>query len=214
MMGVTIDSLLDYVVKNHVFILKMTGYHILFSGVAILAATAVGILLGILAVKVRRLAFIAYIANVGQSAPDLVVIALMIPLLGVGPIAALTALFIKGILPILRNTYAGIDVIDENVIEAGRGMGMTKFQVLYKIELSLALPIILASIRTASVIAVATITLAAYIGVSGLGVLITRGIAMYEGNILITGSILTAILGVCASYFIGYLEKKFSKWKM
>jgi len=213
MFEITIGSLLDFIVNNSTFILCMIGYHIFYSVIAILAATVIGIGFGVLAVKVRKLSFIIYIADLMQSAPDIVVLALMIPILGIGAICALSALFIKGILPILVNTFVGIKIINKDVIDSARGMGMGKLQILFKVEFPLALPIILAGLRTASVIAVSTLTLASYIGVDGLGVLILRGIAMYEGNILIVGSFLTALLAVCTNYSIGYLEKTATKWK-
>ena len=148
-----------------------------------------------------------------QSAPELVLLAFAILIFGLGVEAALAALFVKGLLPILRNTYSGIANIDQNIVEAARGMGMRKSQILFRIELPLALPVILSGVRVASVMAVSTLTLAAYIGVSGLGVLITQGIAMSDTNALYTGSVMAALLAVLANYLILFVEKSLTTRK-
>ncbi len=214
MMGeITITSLINFVSNNIPFILRMLAYHIFYSAIAILAATIIGIILGIFTARIPKFSFIVNISAVIQSAPDIVMLALMIPLLGIGPLAALSALFIKGILPIIINTYAGIVNIERGIIESAKGMGMSRGKILFKIELPLAFPVILAGFRAASVINVSTMTLASYIGVNGLGILIFRGIAMYEGNILIVGSILTSLLAISTNYLCGFAEKKVIKWK-
>jgi osmoprotectant transport system permease protein len=210
---ITLTSLLNYVLNNVPFILEMMAYHIFYSAIAIISATIIGIVLGILSARIPKLSFIVNISAVVQSAPDIVMLALMIPLLGIGPICALAALFIKGILPIIINTHAGIKNIKPGIIESARGMGMNRGKILFKIELPLALPVILAGFRAASVINVSTMTLASYIGVNGLGILIFRGIAMYEGNILIVGSILTSLLAISTNILCGYFEKRAIKWK-
>lgn len=210
---ISLTSLLTYVINNIPFILEMTAYHIFYSAIAIFSATVIGITLGILSARIPRLSFLINISAVIQSAPDIVMLALMIPLLGIGPICALAALFIKGVLPIIINTYAGIKNIKFGVVESAIGMGMSRSMILFKIELPLALPVILAGFRAASVINVSTMTLASYIGVNGLGILIFRGIAMYEGNILIVGSILTSLLAISTNILCGYFENRAVKWK-
>lgn len=210
---ITIGSLIHFVNTNFTFILRMMAYHIFYSVIAILAATTIGIILGILCVRIHRLSFIVNISAIIQSAPNIVMLALMIPVFGLGPLCALAALFIKGFLPIIINTFAGIKNIDQDIIESARGMGMNKSEILFKIELPLALPVILAGFRSASVINISTMTLASYIGVNGLGILIFRGIAMYEGNILIVGSLLVSLLALCTNYACIYLEKGATKWK-
>jgi osmoprotectant transport system permease protein len=210
---ITLTSLAGYVINNVPFILEMMAYHIFYSAIAIFAAAVIGIILGILSARISRLSFLINISAVIQSAPDIVMLALMIPLLGIGPICALAALFIKGVLPIIINTYAGIKNIKPGVVESAIGMGMSRSMILFKIELPLALPVIMAGLRAASVINVSTMTLPSYIGVNGLGILIFRGIAMYEGNILIVGSILTSLLAINTNFLCGYFEKRAIKWK-
>lgn len=165
-----------------------------------------GLALGILTLKSNKFSFLVPITNILQSAPELVLLALSVVIFGLGIHTALIALFVKGILPILRNTYTGIDNVDKTVTEAARGMGMSDLRILFKIELPLALPVILGGIRVSSVMAISTLTLAAYIGVSSLGELITQGIAMSDTKALVTGSLMTAFLAILINYFILWLE--------
>src|SRR6056297_106908 len=131
MMGeITITSLINFVNNNIPFLLRMLGYHIFYSAIAILAATVIGIILGILTARVPKFSFIVNISAAIQSAPDIVMLALMIPLLGIGPLAALSALFIKGILPIIINTYTGIKNIKAGIVESAKGMGMDRGKIL------------------------------------------------------------------------------------
>ena len=130
----------------------------------------------------------------------------MIPLLGIGKIPAIVALTIYGLLPILRNTYAGITGVNPAAIEAGTGMGMTSLQILWMIELPMALAIIMAGVRTATVLIVGVATLAALIGGGGLGELIFRGIAMANSPLILAGALPAAALAVFFDYALKHLE--------
>lgn len=165
-------------------------------------ATLVGLILGIITAKSDKLYFLVTLANTLQSMPDLVLLALALLAFGIGIPAALAALFVKGVLPILRNTYSGIVTLDRSIVEASKGMGMSTGQILFKIELPLAAQVILTGIRISSVMVVSTLTLSAYIGVSCLGVLIAQGVETSDTNALLTGSILTAVLAIMLNYFI------------
>jgi osmoprotectant transport system permease protein len=186
---------------------KATLEHLELSFWAILLAVAVAVPLGILLTKRERLAQpIIGITNVFQTIPSLALLGFLIPFLGIGKKTAIIALFLYSLLPILRNTYTGIKGVDKALIEAGYGMGMTKNQVLFMVELPLALSVIMAGIRTSTVINIGTATLAAMIGAGGLGRLIFTGLSMVNNNLILAGAIPCAILALLADYVLGLLE--------
>jgi osmoprotectant transport system permease protein len=135
----------------------------------------------------------------------------MIPLFGIGYMPALIALTARALLPILLNTYAGLLSIPRSTVEAARGMGMTHIQVLWRVELRLALPVILAGVRTALVISIGAATLAAYIGAGGLGELIFQGIAMVDTPLLLGGAIPAALLALIADGALGTIERRLAR---
>lgn len=203
--------MLDYLSNNWGLIASLTLDHLKLYVVAMVFAITMGLLLGVITSKSGKLSFIVPIANTLQSAPDLVLLAVSLLIFGLGIPAAIAALFVKGILPILRNTYSGIISIDRNITEAARGMGMSNWQILFRVELPLALQVILTGIRVSSVMIVSTLTLSAYIGVSCLGLLILQGIDMSDTNALLTGAILTALLAVMLNYLIVIVKKMLAK---
>src|SRR5690606_24969100 len=144
--------------------------HVFLSAVAALAAVAVAVPLGIGLTRTPRIADpVMNVIGVLQTVPSIALLALMIPLLGIGVQPALTALFLYGLLPILRNTYTGIRGVDPALVEAAVGMGMTPWQVMYKVQLPLAQRVIMSGIRVSSVLIIGWATLAAYVGAGGLG---------------------------------------------
>ena len=148
------------------------------------------------------------VANVGQTVPSIAVLGLSMGFLGIGFVPAIVALWVRALLPILQNTVAGILAVDADIIEAAHGMGMTRRQVLFRIELPLAMAIIFAGIRTAVVFNIAVGALAFYIGAGGLGHLIAIGIALSNAHILITGGILTALMAIAADFVMGHIEER------
>lgn len=147
------------------------------------------------------------IANIGQATPTIGLLALMsVVWYMIGFKAAIIALVAYAVLPVLRNTMVGIQQVDANVLEAGRGMGMSRGRVLAKLELPLAVPVILAGVRTALVVNVGTATLAAYIGAGGLGKIIVAGLSTNRILITITGAALTAVLALLIDYLAGIVE--------
>jgi osmoprotectant transport system permease protein len=150
-------------------------------------------------------------ANVGQTIPSLAILGMVIPVLGIGLKPAVFALVLRGVLPIINNTYSGVVNVDRSVIEAGRGMGMRNREILRLVELPLSFPVIMAGIRTATVLSISVATLAALIGAGGLGDLIFQGIVMADRNLLLAGSIPTAILAIGADTLLGRLEKGLRK---
>ena len=171
--------------------------HIQLSFIALLIAVLIGVPLGILLTKTRRISEIVInIAAVMQTIPSLALLGLMIPLFGIGKVPAVIALIIYALLPILRNTYTGIVEVDGSLVEAARGIGMKTMRRLMKVELPIAMPVIMAGIRTAMVLIIGTATLAALIGAGGLGDLILLGIDRNNTALIIIGAIPAALLAI------------------
>lgn len=146
------------------------------------------------------------LANIGQTVPSIGVLVLLALAFGIGFKYAIIALVVYSILPVLRNTMVGLQQVDASVIEAGRGMGMTKAGVLLRLELPLAVPVILAGVRTALIINVGTATLATFVNAGGLGDIINNGIVQNRQTVLITGSVLTAVLALLVDWVAGIGE--------
>jgi osmoprotectant transport system permease protein len=183
--------------------------HIYISAVACVLIGAVGIPLGVLITRFRSWASgVLAVTGVLYTIPALALFGFMIPLLGIGLKPTLFALFIYGLLPLVRNTYVGIINVDPGVVEAARGMGSTEWQLLYRVQLPLALPYIVAGLRTVVVMTISVSTIAAFIGAGGLGVLIFRGITSYYTELIVAGSMLVAGLSVAADMLLGVLEKR------
>jgi len=189
--------MLDFLRQNADKLLEQTLTHIGLTFVSLLLALVVGIPLGILIARRPRLASgILGVAGVLQTVPSVALLGFLIPLLGIGVGPALVALFLYALLPIIRNTYVGITEVDPTVREAARGVGMTSRQMLTKVELPLALPVIFAGVRTATVINVGVATLAAYVAAGGLGEFIFSGIALSNTNMILAGAIPAALLAI------------------
>ena len=146
------------------------------------------------------------IAGVLQTVPTLAILALMIPIFGVGKTPAIVALFIYVLLPILNNTVLGVQNIDKNIIEAGTSMGMTKLQLMKDVELPLALPLIISGIRLSSVYVISWATLASYIGAGGLGDLVFNGLNLYEPPMIISAAILVTCLALLIDFLLSLVE--------
>lgn len=182
--------------------------HIQLVFISMLIAILIGIPLGILIT--RKKVFkgpVLGIANILQTIPSLALLGFMIPLFGIGIKTAVAALFLYSLLPIIRNTYTGIKDVDLSILEAAKGMGMTDFQILFKVQLPLALNVIMAGIRTATVINVGTATLAAFIGAGGLGDFIFIGISRNIDALVLIGAFPAALLALVFDGLLGLLEK-------
>jgi len=203
-----VSKFLVFVLNSRQRIFLLTIQHLYISLIAVVMGVAVAVPLGILLTRWQRLANpVIGVANVLQTIPSIALLAFMIPLLGIGKVPAIAALFLYSLLPILRNTYTGIKGVDQGVLEAGRGMGMTDLQLLYMVELPLATAVIMAGIRTATVITIGTATLAAVIGGRGLGELIFAGINMVNNNLVLAGAIPAALLAIIIDALMEILEK-------
>ncbi len=193
-------------------VLLSTLRHLEVSMIAVLLSVFIAVPLGIIITRHRKLAHIVVnSANIGQTIPSLAILGMVIPIFGIGLKPAVFALVLRGVLPIIHNTYSGIVNIDRSVIETGKGMGMRNREILVLVELPLSFPVIMAGIRTATVMSVSVATLAALIGAGGLGDLIFQGIVMADRHLLLSGSIPTAILAIGADQLLGGLERRFRK---
>ncbi|MBD8021820.1 ABC transporter permease [Brevibacterium gallinarum] len=182
---------------------SLTLEHLLLTVVSAVIVLAVAIPLGILLTRpaLRRAAGpVMAVANIGQAAPAVGIIVLFGFWLGFGLQAAIAALVVYALLPVLRNTMVGLTQVDRQLIEAGRGMGMSAAAVLFRVELPLAVPVMLSGIRTALVLLVGTATLATFVNGGGLGLLITTGVTLDLTRVLIAGAILVALLALVVDW--------------
>ncbi|MBS0000446.1 MAG: ABC transporter permease subunit, partial [Cyclobacteriaceae bacterium] len=188
---------------------RQTLRHIFLTLMATFMAVLVGIPLGIFITRKRKMAgIILGFANIVQTIPSLAILGFMIPLFGIGLKPAIAALFLYGLLPIVRNTHTGIITIDRQLIESGTSMGLKNWQLLHMLELPLATGVIMAGIRTSLVINIGTATLAAFIGAGGLGDFIITGITLNDHKLIMKGAVPAAILALTADFILGKLEKK------
>lgn len=203
----TRGGLWSYLWSRRGYLAELTAAHLELTGIAVLIAVFVGLPFGIMLTRYRRMVPSSMmVINIIQTVPSLALLGFTIPLLGIGALPAIVALFLYALLPVIRNTYTGIVEVDPTLVEAARGLGMTHRQVLFNVELPLALPIIMAGVRTATVINIGTATLAALIGAGGLGEPIFRGIAMVNANVILSGAIPAALLALFADFALGRIE--------
>ena len=189
-------------------VLEATSIHIQLVFFSMIIATILAVALGILVTRVPSLKTIV-LGGTGvlQTVPSLALLGFMIPIFGIGVKTAIAALFLYSLLPIMRNTYTGIKDVDSATIEAARGMGMTSMQILFKVELPLAIPVIMAGIRTAAVINVGNATLAAFIGAGGLGDFIFLGITRGIDGLILLGAIPATLLAILIETFFSGVER-------
>lgn len=185
-----------------------TLVHLKLTGTALLLACLFAIPLALLLTQYPRVATAAvYLAGLLQTIPSLALLAMMIPVLGLGVLPAVVALFLYSLLPIIRNTLTGISSVDPLLREVAQGMGLTSWQRLQKVEIPLALPTILAGIKTAAIISIGTATLAAFVGAGGLGEPIVTGLNLNDNNLILQGAIPAAALAISAEFLFELLER-------
>jgi osmoprotectant transport system permease protein len=202
------QGLLEFMAQQSDKLWSQTLAHIGLTCISLLVAVLVGMPLGIwISQRSKAAWFVLGIAGILQTIPSIALLGFMIPLLGIGALPAITALFLYALLPIIRNTYTGIRGVNPSVTESARGMGMNRRQVLFNVELPLAMPVILAGIRTATVINVGVATLAAYIAAGGLGEFIFGGIALNNSNMILAGAIPAALLAILLDYLLSLVQR-------
>jgi osmoprotectant transport system permease protein len=199
-----------FILENPDDLLYLLIQHLKLVGLSSLLAVLMAIPIGILITrpKFKKYDWVAMnFANIGQTVPSLAILAIVMTYLGIGYTTAVVALWVYSLLPILRNTVAGIESVNQSIIDAGHGMGMTPAQVLWKLELPNALFAILAGVRTSIVINVGTAALAFLIGGGGLGDLIFTGISLYDTGIMLSGALPVTLLAITIDYTLGKVEK-------
>ena len=205
-------SLLDFLVRQRVEIVTRTVEHLWLVVAAMSIAVVIGIPLGIALVERRTMRrWVLGVANVIQTVPSLALFGILIPvplLGGIGSSTAIVALTLYALLPILRNTLAGISGVDPAVLEAARAMGMTSRQTLWHVQLPLSMGVLMAGVRVATVVTIGVATIAAAIGAGGLGVFIFRGVAMASNPVILAGAIPAALLALVADLLLGLLERR------
>jgi len=208
MKDITIAQVLSYIAANSDKVFTYTLEHLYLVFLPVAMAVVVAVPLGIILSRKQKAAqFVMGIVGMIQTIPSLALLIFMIPFFGLGNKPAIAALFLYSLLPILRNTYAGINGVSKELKEAGKGMGMTDFQLLYLVEMPLALSVIMTGIRTSTVIMIGWAVLAAFIGGGGLGRLIVSGLGMSSMKMVFAGAIPAALLALLVEYLMGYLEK-------
>jgi len=199
---------LQFIIDHRTEILAQTVEHIGLTAAACAIAICIGVPLGIFLTRRERASTsVLGVAGVIQTIPSVALLGFLLPLFGIGVAPAIVALFLYALLPIIRNTYTGINEVDPAVKEAARGMGMSDIQILTRVELPLAIPVIFAGIRTATVINVGVATLCALIGAGGLGKFIFRGIALYNVNMILAGAFPAAILALTFDFVLSVIQK-------
>lgn len=207
-------NLWQFMLQNHTEVLELTLEHLWLVGISTLLAVLIGIPLGILITRWPALNKpVLGGANIIQTIPSLALFGFLLPAPWIGARAdrlAILALTLYALLPLIRNTYTGIRGVDPAVVEAGRGMGLTDRQLLFQVELPLALGVIIAGVRVATVISVGLATIAAAIGAGGLGEYIFRGLAMVNNQVILAGAVPAAVMALLADVSLGWLEKRLS----
>ena len=183
-------NFINYMISQKSQIISLLWQHIQLTLIAIIFAIIIGIPLGILVSKNEKIRkYVIGIINIFQAIPSMALLGLLVPILGIGSKPAIVAVVLYSLLPIVKNTSTGILGIDKNIIESATGIGLTSKQILYKIQLPLALPIIMAGIRISAVTAVGLMTLAAFIGAGGLGYLVFSGVQTVNNIMILAGAI-------------------------
>ncbi len=202
----------SFFVEHRAEILGATLEHVELVLIAMLIAMLIAVPLGMFIVQRPALRAVSIgIANVFQTIPSLALFGFLIPIPfigGIGKRTAIVALVLYALLPILRNTYVGLSGIDPAVLEAAEAMGMTPAQILFRVRFPLALSVILAGIRTATIITIGIATIGAAIGAGGLGTFIFRGVALVSDSLILAGAIPAALLALIADFLLGLLERR------
>ena len=202
-------KLIQFFLDNSSYILEKVGEHLYLAGVAVLLACAVGIPVGFLITNNKKVASIVVgVANTIQTIPSLALFAFAISVFGIGADNAIFALFLYALLPIIKNTLIGIRNVSPTMIEAARGMGMSRAQIMFQVEVPLAISVIMGGVRIATVTAIGIATIATLIGAGGLGQLIYQGIGMMNYEMIFAGAICSAALALMADFLLGLVEKK------
>ncbi|WP_034550538.1 ABC transporter permease [Carnobacterium funditum] len=204
------EQLWFYFNENGFYIWEQFLRHFLISIYGVLFAAIVGIPIGFLISRRGKLAdWVIGIANVIQTIPSLAMLSILMLGLGLGTTTVIVTVFLYSLLPIIKNTYTGVKNVDSNILDTGKGMGMTRLQITFMVELPLSLSVIMAGIRNALVVGIGITAIGTFIGAGGLGDIITRGVNATDGGaIILSGAIPTALMAIISDFILGIIEKK------
>jgi len=210
-MSLVVDAYFILIERSAWFV-ELTLKHLNIAFTAILIVTLIGVPVGVFISGKRMLsAIVLSVVNVMYTIPSIAMFGFLVAITGVGDRSAIVAIVVYGFLPIIRNTLAGLQNVDKGVIKTAIAMGSTKWQLLYKIELPLAMPVIFSGFRSMVVMVIAMTGIASFIGAGGLGVAIWRGITTYKAELTLAGSFLVAMLAIIADLLLGFAEKALKK---
>ena len=194
--------------ENSSQLIVKIGEHLLISSLAIALGIVVAVPAGIAVTRSKKLSVILItVASILQTIPSLALLSMMVPIIGIGKLPAIIALFIYSLLPIIRNTMLGINGVNEFLVDAGKGMGMTPNEIMLKIKLPLSAPVIMSGIRLSAVYVVSWTAIASYIGAGGLGDFIFSGLNTFDTNLIFLGTICVTMIAICTDFLLGKLEK-------
>ena len=201
---------IQYYVVNGSYVWDQFLRHFLMSIYGVFFAALVGIPLGFIIAKKAKLSkWVMTFANILQTIPSLAMLSILMLVLGLGPNTVVATIFIYSLLPIITNTQSGVKQVEAELLDVAKGMGMTKMQVILKVELPLALSIILGGIRNALVVAIGIAAIGTFAGAGGLGEIITRGVNVSDGgSIILAGALPTALMAILADILLSEIEKK------
>lgn len=204
----------DMLIERHEFFQKLMLEHLKISLISIVIAIAAGLIIGIAISEYHKISkLVIAVVNFIYTVPSISLLGFLIPLSGIGNTTAIIALTMYALMPMVKNTYAGLIHVNPLLIEAATGMGGTRWQVLYKIKLPLAMPVIIVGIRNMAVMAISLVGIASFVGAGGLGVAIYRGITTNNQSMTLVGSLLIAALAITVDFIIGLLEIAMKKAK-
>lgn len=202
------DNFINYLITEKAKILSLLAQHVELTIIAILLAIIIGIPLGIFISHYKSIRkYIIGFINIVQAVPSMAFLGLLVPILGIGSTPAIFMVVLYSLLPIVKNTSTGITGIDSGVIESATGIGLTPRQILFKIQLPLALPVIMAGVRISAVSAVGLMTLSAFVGAGGLGYLVFSGVQTVNNTMILAGAIPACILALCVDFIFSKIEK-------
>lgn len=200
--------MIQFLQSNGALLILKIWQHIYLSFASLALGILVAVPLAILLTRFEKIAgFVIGLASILQTVPSLALLAMMIPIFGIGFVPAIAALFIYSLLPILRNTYLGLKNVDPAVLDAAKGLGMNNFQSISQVELRLAAPVIMSGIRLSATYVIAWAALASYIGAGGLGDFIFNGLNLYRSDLILAGSIPVILLALLTDFLLGKLEE-------
>jgi len=210
-----IKEVLNIYVERSDWFLLLILEHLAISFISIILAIIIGLALGIwISARDRVASVVLGVANILYTIPSISLLGMLIPVTGIGDCTAILALAIYGIMPMIRNTYAGIKNVNEEIISAAIAMGSTEIQVMTKIKIPMALSIIIAGVRNVVVMTISVAAIASFIGAGGLGVAVYRGITIFNPHLTFAGGFLIALLALTLDFLLGILEKQIKKRRM